>query len=278
VSKSRGLYHILGAQSLEDLRNQLNMLLSEVSDRLDRIEGLRGTATIESDLDLTGSANVGTNIIVSGASDITGDQVVRGAATVLREASFLSALSASGDVTLESSVLLAGHMRVVRVDDNPDVVSETVTWEGDASSTGNANFGGNMTVGGDVFLGGEFDGPNVFKAVVGMIVAWSGSVASIPELWVLCDGNNGTPNLQNRFIVGAGDSFAPDAAGGTDDPTVLTTEPETIGVTTDVASGTGTAFVTGLTNNPHDHTLNVALSDKYLLTPYYALAFIMYTG
>jgi microcystin-dependent protein len=32
---------------------------------------------------------------------------------------------------------------------------------------------------------------------------WSGSIASIPSGWALCDGNNGTPNLQNRFIVGA---------------------------------------------------------------------------
>jgi hypothetical protein len=48
----------------------------------------------------------------------------------------------------------------------------------------------------------------------GAIMMWSGSVASIPSGWYLCDGNNGTPNLQNRFVVGAGDTYAVDATGG----------------------------------------------------------------
>ena len=32
---------------------------------------------------------------------------------------------------------------------------------------------------------------------------WSGSIASVPTGWALCDGNNNTPDLRNRFIVGA---------------------------------------------------------------------------
>lgn len=38
----------------------------------------------------------------------------------------------------------------------------------------------------------------------GFIGMWSGSIASIPGGWFLCDGANGTPDLRNRFIVGAG--------------------------------------------------------------------------
>lgn len=37
----------------------------------------------------------------------------------------------------------------------------------------------------------------------GVILAWSGTVANIPSGWVFCDGNNGTPDLRDRFIVGA---------------------------------------------------------------------------
>lgn len=48
----------------------------------------------------------------------------------------------------------------------------------------------------------------------GMIILWSGSVASIPSGFVLCNGTNGTPNLKNRFIVGAGDTYAVGATGG----------------------------------------------------------------
>ena len=38
---------------------------------------------------------------------------------------------------------------------------------------------------------------------VGGIIMWSGTIASIPTNWRLCDGSNGTPNLTNRFIIGA---------------------------------------------------------------------------
>lgn len=37
----------------------------------------------------------------------------------------------------------------------------------------------------------------------GIIVAWSGSIANIPVGWVLCDGKNNTPDLSDRFIIGA---------------------------------------------------------------------------
>lgn len=48
----------------------------------------------------------------------------------------------------------------------------------------------------------------------GMILLWSGSVASIPTGWVLCDGTNSTPDLRDRFIVGAGSTYAVNATGG----------------------------------------------------------------
>lgn len=40
-------------------------------------------------------------------------------------------------------------------------------------------------------------------ALSGVIVMWSGSIATIPSGWVLCNGSNGTPDLRNRFVVGA---------------------------------------------------------------------------
>lgn len=48
----------------------------------------------------------------------------------------------------------------------------------------------------------------------GFIGMWSGAIAAIPTGWFLCDGTNGTPNLKDRFIVGAGDSYAVGAIGG----------------------------------------------------------------
>jgi len=48
----------------------------------------------------------------------------------------------------------------------------------------------------------------------GIICLWYGSIVSIPSGWILCDGNNGTPNLKNKFIVGSGDTYAVDEIGG----------------------------------------------------------------
>lgn len=49
---------------------------------------------------------------------------------------------------------------------------------------------------------------------IGSITLWSGSVASIPANWQLCDGTNGTPDLRDRFIQGAGGALNPGGIGG----------------------------------------------------------------
>lgn len=46
---------------------------------------------------------------------------------------------------------------------------------------------------------GQIPYANVFAT--GMIMLWSGTIASIPSGWALCNGSNGTPDLRNRFIV-----------------------------------------------------------------------------
>ena len=60
----------------------------------------------------------------------------------------------------------------------------------------------------------------------GVIVAWSGSQASIPSGWVLCNGSNSTPDLRNRFIVGAGtgSNYTPGNTGGSDSVTLTTAQ------------------------------------------------------
>lgn len=48
----------------------------------------------------------------------------------------------------------------------------------------------------------------------GVISMWSGSLATIPSGWSLCDGTNGTPDLRDKFIVGAGSSYSVSDTGG----------------------------------------------------------------
>jgi microcystin-dependent protein len=66
---------------------------------------------------------------------------------------------------------------------------------------------------------------------VGGIIMWSGTLATVPVGWALCNGANGTPDLRGRFIVGAsvdsggtntGASYNKGATGGADS-TLLTT-------------------------------------------------------
>ena len=55
----------------------------------------------------------------------------------------------------------------------------------------------------------------------GGIIIWSGAANAIPTGWVLCNGSNSTPDLRNRFVVGAGSTYAVGATGGSADAIVV---------------------------------------------------------
>ena len=55
---------------------------------------------------------------------------------------------------------------------------------------------------------------SVINVPSGGIIVWSGAATSIPTGYVLCNGTNGTPNLQNSFVIGSGGSFASNVTGG----------------------------------------------------------------
>lgn len=116
----------------------------------------------------------------------------------------------------------------------------------------------------------EPDWPTTFST--GMIIIWHGSVASIPSGWHICDGNGGTPNLLNKFIVGAGNTYAPAASGGNLTHTHAATQESHHH---SIYSGTGFQF------NPQSQygTAYVApiitVPSTNHLPPYYALCYIM---
>ena len=62
--------------------------------------------------------------------------------------------------------------------------------------------------------------PSAF--VSGMIILWYGNTGNIPTGFVLCDGNSGTPNLTDRFVVGAGSAYGVGATGGSSSVTLST--------------------------------------------------------
>lgn len=56
----------------------------------------------------------------------------------------------------------------------------------------------------------------------GGIIIWSGASTAIPDGWLLCDGTNGTPDLRDRFVIGAGSSYSVAANGGSKTKTLTT--------------------------------------------------------
>ncbi len=58
----------------------------------------------------------------------------------------------------------------------------------------------------------------------GGIIMWSGAINDIPVGWALCDGSNGTPDLRNRFIVGAGGTYNVGSTGGANRVTLTISE------------------------------------------------------
>ena len=56
----------------------------------------------------------------------------------------------------------------------------------------------------------------------GGIIMWSGSQSNIPSGWVLCDGNNSTPDLRDRFVLGAGNSYSVNDTGGSETVSIST--------------------------------------------------------
>ena len=55
------------------------------------------------------------------------------------------------------------------------------------------------------------------RAPIGTIVVWSGSLDNIPTGWALCDGEEGRPDLRGKFVLGAGGTYNPGAAGGSEE-------------------------------------------------------------
>lgn len=145
----------------------------------------------------------------------------------------------------------------------------------------------------------------------GGIIMWSGAISAIPAGWRLCDGGaiNGmtTPNLQDKFIVGAGNTYAVATTGGSADAvvvahghTAIVTDPghsHNWGYGTerddDGTGGSNREFTeTAATNAPaspapilpNSTGITVTINStgesgiNKNLPPYYALAYIMYGG
>jgi len=106
------------------------------------------------------------------------------------------------------------------------------------------------TIYGDLKVTGE---SNVMPS--GGIIMWSGSTDDIPTTWALCDGLNGTPDLRDRFVVGAGNSYAIGDIGGASSVTLTEAQiPSHNHSFSDTTSSAGYHSHSGSTNTTGSHT------------------------
>lgn len=85
----------------------------------------------------------------------------------------------------------------------------------------------------------------------GAIILWSGAANAIPTGFVLCDGTNSTPDLRDRFVVGAGSTYAVGATGGA------------ASVTLTEANMPAHSHTATVTDGGHSHTTSGRLVDSY---------------
>ena len=88
----------------------------------------------------------------------------------------------------------------------------------------------------------------------GGIIMWSGTIATIPSGWYLCDGTNGTPNLTNRFVICA------DADDGGVAKTSLTGTASQSGGSKDSIVVSHTHSFSGSTNTVGNHVHAISAS------------------
>jgi len=111
----------------------------------------------------------------------------------------------------------------------------------------------------------------------GIIVLWSGAIVNIPAGWVICDGINSTPDLRDKFIVGAGTTYNPADTGGAVNHNHTGTA-EIVNSSLDTGDKIIDSTATGdFENTLTDDTITVVIDNAEGLPPYYALAYIMKT-
>lgn len=188
---------------------------------------------------------------------------------------------------------------------------DSLTLSGDLILTGGLTLDGSAGTSGQVMVSaGSGNTPTWGNAfVAGMIMLWSGSSATIPSGWLLCDGSNSTPDLRNRFVVGATSTYAVGATGGSADAIVVshthtgtTASASLTGSMSVAANGSLTSNVSGIISGSgnrgyppdatgsgyynsvsidasHTHTITTDSSGSSgtnaNLPPYYALCYIM---
>lgn len=144
-------------------------------------------------LDVTGAIKSSGLITASNGINVIAGKVGIGTSTPA------SKLDVVGGITVSNGITASNGINVV----SGKVGIGTSTPSTKLHVVGTGKVEGDLTVTGVLK---DNTGKNYVNYLVpsGAIIMWSGSTSDIPVGWNLCNGGNGTPDLRNKFIVGAG--------------------------------------------------------------------------
>ena len=194
---------------------------------------IAGTLTYE---DVTSIDSIG---IITARSDIrangniVGDNAtnVSGINNVTATAFYGNGANLTG---IDATKIITGNTQVQTIDTGSNGHVKVITEGGERLRISNggqiglsgANYGSSGQVLTSQGSGSAAAWTTVIGVPSGIIAVWSGSEGSIPSGWYLCNGSNGTPDLRNRFIVGAGSgsSYSVGNTGGSNTVTLSTSQ------------------------------------------------------
>ena len=192
-----------------------------------------GTLTYE---DVTSIDSIG---VITARSDIRANgNIVGDNATNISGINNVTATAFYGNganlTGIDATKIITGNTQVQTIDTGSDGHVKISTEGGErfrVSSGGQiglsgANYGSSGQVLTSQGSGSAAAWTTVIGVPSGIIAVWSGSEGSIPSGWYLCNGSNGTPDLRNRFIVGAGSgsNYSVGNTGGSDTVTLSTSQ------------------------------------------------------
>jgi len=194
---------------------------------------IAGTLTYE---DVTSIDSIG---IITARSDIrangniVGDNAtnVSGINNVTATAFYGNGANLTG---IDATKIITGNTQVQTIDTGSNGHVKVITEGGERLRISNggqiglsgANYGSSGQVLTSQGSGSAAAWTTVIGVPSGIIAVWSGSEGSIPSGWYLCNGSNSTPDLRNRFIVGAGSgsSYSVGNTGGSNTVTLSTSQ------------------------------------------------------
>ena len=277
--------------------NTLNELAAAIND--DASFSTTITNSIATKMPLSGGTFTGSIIVGNGGTSVSDAGLVvsaddSGAAIMLQR---------SGSGRFDCSVANESGSLVFRTGSDSSTVAGLSNRLSINGSTGNITAAGTLTA--NTFSGSgasltnipaanitgtlpAIDGSNLTGIVsipAGMIMIWSGAANAIPSGFTLCDGNNSTPDLRDRFVVGAQNSYSVGNTGG------ATSGSDTVNISFSVSGTTGGPSTTGAAGGfqtsigareNHTHSFSGSGSDSDTVTiatlpPYYALCYVMKT-